>query len=555
MKKSGLIRNFLLVMLLMGVSIVVLWIIFYALTIEITRRNTVLAAESGAESMIESVEKELLRIEELAYNLSQYDRIGEMLEADDTISFYDLGYVTADRGKIFISNADMADNVVVFNDDGLFYRLKGTVSNTALKKAFQMMDQRPGGIVTVTYNRNTYIGSFKKIISPNGSVGYVVLFMDGLYIEKLLNAYDDIDYLGAVLLYDGKIVASTGETSLADLERIKEEAVFYKENEIGLTGFKLFIYCDDRVYKQVSVLYTLAMPAALVLLIAVVLLFIRYLTRHMLKPIDSIITGTKEGGAKPLVYTGEQDFDGLVDHINEMVERIEEREKELYASEMKYREAELEKERTLLNLLKKQISAHFTVNTLNAVRALINKGESGTAAGICDALSTLLRYANAADEYISLMDEFYVLEQYTDIMKIRYPGKIEAVFEEDDSFEDIMIPRMLVQPVLENAILHGLDGRQGKITVTATVSGNEVNVIVKDNGKGMTARQLQKVRAEIDEPKLAETSDLTHIALNNIQKRIKIVCGEEYGISIESKEGDGTEVKLTFPFIDHSGNI
>jgi len=98
-------------------------------------------------------------------------------------------------------------------------------------------------------------------------------------------------------------------------------------------------------------------------------------------------------------------------------------------------------------------------------------GEKEPAAHICDELSTLLRYANAGDEYISLLEEFYVLRQYVGIMQARFPGKIE----EEDYFDEVYVPRMLLQPLVENAIQHGLNGA-GKVRVSAEKKGEGTKV-------------------------------------------------------------------------------
>ena len=547
MKNRGLIKNFMLIMLALSASIMLLWAVFYVLTVEIARRNMIQMAENASGSILESVEKELLRIEDTAYNLAHYDRVMAMAETKDIVSFYELGAVAKERGDLIISNAAVADHVVVFRKDGAFYRLKGGISNTALKRAFQLIDQKAADIVTVMYNNNMYIGTCKSIPAENGDAGYVALFMDNVFIENLLSAYRDIDYLGIALISDEKMIASNKEIGYSDVDKIKEKSVFYKEKEIGFTGFRLFVYCENSVSGQLSAYFTVTFSAMVAVLILLIIVFVRYLMRHILKPMNHVIAETREGGIKPLPHTGEEAFDGLVDHLNDMVIRIEEREKELYSSEVKRKEAEVEKERTLINLLKKQISAHFTVNTLNAVRALVNKGERKAAAKICDELSTLLRYANAGDEFISLMDEFYVLEQYMRIMQIRYPGKIEAQFDEDDSFADYFIPRMLIQPVLENAIVHGLDGMPGKVEVSAVVAEREVCVSVKDNGKGMDPEQLMMVRESLEGTFTPELADLDHVALNNVQKRIRMVCGDQYGVEIDSRPGEGCEVKLHFP--------
>lgn len=546
MKNTRFTKNFMWLMLLLSGTLVLLWVVFYYITLEVTKRNMILQAETSSEAIIASIENELLAIDATAYDLAHYDRVESMAMAEGTRSFYDYGAVAEERGGSIVNNAQAADNAVVFRADGLFYRLKGTIPNTALRRVFRLIENAPRATITVTSNDTTYIGRSEAVYREGALAGYVALLMEETRIEKLLRAYDDVDYLGVALLSGDRLISSNRAIRFEDVARIRESAAFTREKDVGLSGFRLLVYCENSVSQRLSRYFAVAMPVTVVILALVMAFFIRYLRRHMVTPINTVIALTRESSDKPLPHTGEEYFDGLVDHVNDMLSRIEDRERALYESERKVRESELEKERTLVSLLKKQISAHFTVNTLNVVRALINKGEREAAARICGELSTLLRYANAPEEYISLPDEFYVLRQYVGIMQARYPGKIHFETDEEDAPEDVFIPRMLIQPVVENAIVHGLDGKEGTVSLSAELQDAAVVVTVADDGKGMTADELSRVRESLRLTGSAEEPGIEHVALINIQKRIRVVCGDGYGVELDSASGEGTRVRLRF---------
>lgn len=524
MKKTGLLKNFMGTMLLLGACLVLLWVVFYYITVEVTKRNMIQQAEASSEAILASIEDELLAIEATAYDLAHYDRVAAMTEAADTLQFYDYGAVAQERGGSIVNNARAADNAVVFRADGLFYRLKGEIPNTALRRAFRLIESAPRATITVASNGTTYIGRSEAIVSEGKTTGYVALLMEETRIEKLLRAYDDIDYLCVALLSGDRLISSNRALRFEDIARVREEAAFCREKDVGLSGFRLFVYCENNVSERLSRYFAVAMPVTVAILALVMAFFIRYLRRHMIAPINSVIALTKEADDKPLPHTGEESFDGLVDHVNDMLARIEDRERALYESEMKVKESELEKERTLVGLLKKQISAHFTVNTLNVVRALINKGE----------------------EYISLLDEFYVLRQYVGIMQARYPGRIEFELDEDDAPDDVFIPRMLIQPVVENAIVHGLDGEKGAVSLSVERAERFVTVTVADDGKGMTEEELRRLRESLRLADTPEERGIEHVALVNVQKRLKMVCGEGCGVEVDSAPGEGTRVRLRF---------
>ncbi|MCR5675791.1 MAG: histidine kinase [Lachnospiraceae bacterium] len=493
MKISGILKRFLWAMFGLSVCLVLLWVTFYFLTLDVIRRNLKLQAETASEAIIAGVEGNLLSLEDAAYDLGHDSGVIRMALAGDAVSFYRAGGELMRENGALRSGFRDIDNVIVFRSEDQFYRLKGTVSNTTLRRLFYMIENQESRIITVTSNDRTYIGLCGEIIDGGKTVGHVALLQEQARIERLLGTYNDLDYLGVALLSGDRVLSSNKEIRTVEVERIREQAVFVREREIGISGYRLLVWCEDSIAAWLSGYFRLAMPVTVAVLVLIMLFFIRYLRRHMVEPI------------------------------------------------------ELEKERTLLTLLKKQIGAHFTVNSLNVIRALINKGEKEEAAHICDELSVLLRYANAGDEYITLLREFFVLEQYVGIMQIRYPDRIEAQIEVDDAFAEIQIPRMLIQPLVENAIVHGLSDGSGIIRLWADIEEQAVIVHVSDNGRGMDSEKLERLREMIRCADTAENGELQHVALQNIERRIRLVCGPAYGLSISSAPGEGTEVSVRLP--------
>ena len=129
---------------------------------------------------------------------------------------------------------------------------------------------------------------------------------------------------------------------------------------------------------------------------------------------------------------------------------------------------------------------------------------------------------------------------------------IDIDIDEEDFFEEILVPRMLLQPIVENAISHGLAGSKGKISVSAQVTGEDLFIKITDNGKGMSKEKLSEVKKTIidaDNIEINEPKELRHISLQNIERRIKTECGDKYGIDIASEPGEGTEVTVHLPMI------
>ena len=509
MKDKGLIRRFTLIMAALSVSLVLLWLVFYFLTVRITRRNMKQQIETWSEAVISKVEEELLASEDAAWELKANDSIIRMASVTQEREFYEYGGNISTNDPLVSRILRNTDNAVVFNENGVYYRLKGSVSNTLLSRAYYLMNLSHDSVITLMSNGRAFIGLYEPVADLKDGTGYILLLVEQERIERLLGAYNNLDYFNTALYSGDRLLCSNRQFSAKDVEKKLDEALFSKEVEIGLSGFRLLAFCDNTLSKPVSDYFRIAMPVTVLILVLIMLFYIDYLKKHMIAPINSAIAN----------------------------------------SMLKLKESELEKERTLISLLKKQINAHFTVNTLNVVRALIYKGEKEAAARICDELSTLLRYANAGEDYISLLEEFYVLEQYLQIMQTRYPDAIETDIEEDDSFADIFIPRMLLQPIVENSIVHGLAGNKGKVSIHARTENDRVIISVEDNGKGMTKEELRELTDEINDTAgdVSGSQVISRIALKNIRKRIKMVCGEQYGMTITSTKGEGTKVEVSLP--------
>ena len=156
-------------------------------------------------------------------------------------------------------------------------------------------------------------------------------------------------------------------------------------------------------------------------------------------------------------------------------------------------------------------------------------------------LSTLLRnMAKGSSDRIPLREELSLLRDYDDIQQVRYMGMYELVCDVPDSLLDYTVQKFTLQPLVENSIFHGIEpaGHFGTITVSASLDGNTLQLVVADDGVGMTEDEIRNIFRERKHSK----TDMTGVGLRNINERIKLVYGEEYGLSFESEKGSWTKV-------------
>ena len=499
-KKPGLQKKSIYLLSALGFGLVLIWTAFYVLTRFVISHNMTEQVQSTFDAVISRIEEEILVIDDTAYSLAHYDGVRDMAAADDVLSFYDAGASIIEKTDVIIGGQTPVDNAAVYGRDGFFYRLKGSMSNTMLEKVYDMIKGGDKKSLWVSEDKMAYIGSVEQIQTDSGTDGFVVLFMDRTQLEKILHDYSGMEHVGIIIRIGDDLLCSNMEEEITDIHSFENTSAYYKEKQIGFTGISLIVYCAVSPSSPLSAYFAVALPVTVILFGVIAAVFFRYLNRQLVA--------------------------------------------------LRLRDAEIDREKTLISLLKKQINAHFTVNTLNVVRSLVNTGRSREASATCEELSILLRYANAGEESISLMEEFYILEQYAAIMQTRYPKKFSFETPVEDVFERVRIPRMLLQPIVENAILHGLADQSGRIWIDARIVGDEVVVEVSDDGRGMAADELEHLRARIakagsnwqEEKKPAEGG--SHLALVNIERRIRLVCGSDYGISISAVPGGGTCVRL-----------
>lgn len=218
-----------------------------------------------------------------------------------------------------------------------------------------------------------------------------------------------------------------------------------------------------------------------------------------------------------------------------------------------------------MGALQSQINPHFLYNTLDAIRGQALMDGSEVIADMTEALSVLFRYSISREGGMAtLQEELRSVEKYLMIQQFRFNHKLTFVREVDDTLLGCLIPRLSLQPIVENAVFHGLETREerGEIRLQLTRTGGCLVVRVRDNGVGMSAEQVvalnAKLRTRADDTLPAPDGKHSGIALTNVNRRIWLTFGEAYGVHIFSTPGVGTDVELLLPCItsvDQLGSI
>lgn len=222
------------------------------------------------------------------------------------------------------------------------------------------------------------------------------------------------------------------------------------------------------------------------------------------------------------------------------------------SEEQRFYSQEVLQKQSQLQVLQSQINPHFLYNTLETLRgrALLEQAED--VADMAEALASLFRYSiSKHGDTATIHEELYHLKHYLFIQQQRFPGKFNVSIDVDDNrVRQCRIPRMIIQPLVENAIFHGLETQSGAGEICISLMSTQRNVIltVSDNGCGIEEMKLRALNEMLScHSSGKENREISGIALDNINRRLKIRFGPSYGVHISSTQGIGTDVELFLP--------
>ncbi|MCI8270372.1 MAG: histidine kinase [Lachnospiraceae bacterium] len=220
--------------------------------------------------------------------------------------------------------------------------------------------------------------------------------------------------------------------------------------------------------------------------------------------------------------------------------------------------------------LQNQINPHFLYNTLEGIRSEALLAGLDSIAEMTEALATFFRYTiSQVENLVTLEDELANIENYYYIQQFRFGEKLalHIEYDHDDDLDELEIlqfrlPKLTLQPIVENSIYHGIERKIGKgnLVIRISVSNERLRIRISDDGMGMTEEKLKLLneklrRLTLDDVQESENGKKGGIALVNVNNRIKLLFGEEYGITFYSREGAGTDVMITLPLVCESSSL
>lgn len=397
----------------------------------------------------------------------------------------------------------------------------------------------------------------------NKLYGYGVILIPDSELDNFYrygeNQYNSISIIDS----NGMIVSSTdkyqiGETD-TELQKITNEML---EKEITVEKMEKnaktnMVLCKKIPYVDYSLCFTVDANEAIeslynistlmwyiAIITGAVLLVIYILIRRTMSPLRQLgrkMSYVAKGDFNQYAeVTGDGEIQELAKSYNRMLHDINHYVDSIIEIQKQKRQAEI-------HALQMQINPHYIYNTLTSIKWLIMQGDTVKSTKAIDAFIKLLRSTiSKSDEYISVEEEIENLKNYMYINEIRYGEKIKTEFFISINEPDqLMIPKMILQPFIENAFFHGFpEGQNGEIFVCVREKTEKLIVEIIDNGVGMDERQVN----ELENGKSSRKSEhFTGIGINNIRDRLKLIYENQYELKIKSSLGEGTTVKVVLP--------
>jgi two-component system sensor histidine kinase YesM len=363
--------------------------------------------------------------------------------------------------------------------------------------------------------------------------------------------YDDFDAFSEILKKN-----TIGESGYSI---DKDKGIFIAYSTLDRTGWKTVAYVTtDQMYKDAN---SLRNRIILICLLCVLVLsaLTTIIAFDFVMPVKKLVKGMKQ------VQNGEENVSIQIDRedelgflsktFNEMSAEIHHLVTCVYREQLTRKEAELK-------ALQSQINPHFLFNTLEAINWLAQLNNVPEISETVSDLSELMEASIGRDDsLITIREEFTYTEKYISLQKRRFGDRIEFIKDIQPDLENIEIPRLLIQPLIENAVYHGIEGIRGKgiIKLSAVKYDDCIRIEVLDNGIGMGSEELRRLneRLSMDNDtyfkKLGE-SKKRRVGIENVNRRIKLRYGEKFGLRIESEEERFTKAIVIIPCQESDAN-
>lgn len=482
--------------------------------------------------------------------------------------------------NLYASNYSMLDSIFVYFNNGRFVVHKGKMQNEKIIFDFNSWQSKYTGnklgyywlnlhrnIIYESASANEVYSVFKLIGKQGTKVNGIILFnLNKKFFENILSN-PEISKNGYLALVSEDSVSvfkdvdtkytmdGTVLNCLRDTKKVSGQFTFRKyggvEMNVIYTTLKMNKWKIAAVFPKEDIVRNLIkiklyMALLLMGLILVAIILSNLIAHYITNPITEMKNKVKrvEMGDLEVVFHDKTNNElGMLNRIlNELIAKIKFLLEQARLEQENKRKAEIE-------IMQAQIKPHFLYNSLEAIRQLSDMQENKLASSMVEALANFYRRSiSRGEEYINIEDEIENTKNYLFIMQMRYGEKFEYEIKVSPEILQYTIPKLLLQPLVENSIYHGIKQKRGsgRIEVEGFMKEEHICFKVVDDGIGMHPETLDSLKAALS-PELNGQQPVKAFGVFNVNNRIKAVYGPAYGLDFDSRYGNGTVVQIVIP--------
>lgn len=543
--------------------------VFYSKSVNLIEENYVTVFQQRISLLSETIDEVLMDVcyvginascdNEIEESISEYLKTGNEKELVNT----------AEQLRMYKSREDAISSIYLFIPETA--QIVTTMDYPVYKSEINVDMDAPyavGGagplVISDIINSEKRMLSFVEFVKDSEGNNIALLYTN---IEENKLFYDffdnseDKEINEFVLLHENQVIASNRNFQMGDTykEYKKAEPYVTGENATGsddryiyvysegnFSGCGIFAHADKKVVLRDMSQMRIRVIEMAVIFILLSLLPAAYITKVVAKPVKKLVDTVQhvsEGDMTARTERISDDEIGLLsEKFNQMLDQIQELIRQVIVEEEMKKDAELE-------ALQYQITPHFMYNTLNSIKcAALIKGEKELAKVVEDFVELLQTCISKKGSFLTVAEEVNILEKYICLQEFRSGESFQVKYEIQSEAAQCLIPRLILQPLVENALIHGMDikQRQGQMIIRAWTDNGVLYMEVEDNGRGMTAEQIK----DLLRSKAKKTKGLTAVGVPNVRDRLKLYYKEKAKLSYKSSS-NGTTASIYLPEIQN----
>lgn len=443
----------------------------------------------------------------------------------------------------------------------IFYRIASVMesANNGISFGFTVLSQPP----SQNGYRSYYPVYFQRIVNISPGVDYrsflgtVVVVLNPDFLENIVDSISP-EYISSALVVDrnDNIIIDNSRSDAVALSDLELEGKVYRK-QIGTTDWSLVCVMNQRLIDRLFLPFYLLLAVSFFLIFLLLLSNHLYLRTHLIRLISRLcgeiesIPSVDDG--RRLSRYRVQEIDNVAERFNQLLDLRQNGMYQLIELQKKQYELETNRKITDLFALENQISPHFLLNTLACINGFSLVNNVPEISELASDLSSICRYSIRKAEVVTLQDELANAKCFFNVMRIRFQNAYKLSLNVPEEFMGCIIPKMVIQPLLENAIYHGLEKQtEGNVSVSVFRDGDDLHIVVEDDGAGIPTEKLERMREQYRSAATLEQLSMFDKRVGNINlcRRVKLLYGEYYGLDITSDgEGKGTRADMLLPFI------